>query len=107
VLPGFRVADPGTSARVTPRHLLTHTSGIDGDFFYDTGRGDDCLAHDELGSGLKDYDVELVPLPDGRFAGRWPYQSQWTPLRFLRLAGGDVLHVSGRATPKVTTAGPR
>ena len=26
------------------RHLLTHTSGIDGDFFHDTGRGDGCLA---------------------------------------------------------------
>ena len=29
--------------RVTMRHLLTHTSGIDGDVFTDTGRGDDCL----------------------------------------------------------------
>ncbi|GAA4087405.1 hypothetical protein GCM10022248_66440 [Nonomuraea soli] len=29
---------------VTIKHLLTHTSGIDGDFFHDTGRGDDCLA---------------------------------------------------------------
>ena len=28
---------------VTVRHLLTHTSGIDGDVFTDTGRGDDCL----------------------------------------------------------------
>ena len=28
---------------VTIRHLLTHTSGIDGDVFTDTGRGDDCL----------------------------------------------------------------
>jgi CubicO group peptidase (beta-lactamase class C family) len=29
---------------VTLRHLLCHTSGINGDFFHDTGRGDDCLA---------------------------------------------------------------
>jgi CubicO group peptidase (beta-lactamase class C family) len=29
---------------VTVEHLLTHTSGLDGDFFHDTGRGDDCLA---------------------------------------------------------------
>ncbi|TDD16375.1 class A beta-lactamase-related serine hydrolase [Kribbella turkmenica] len=29
--------------RVTVRHLLTHTSGIDGDVFTDTGRGDDCV----------------------------------------------------------------
>src|SRR5690606_3332968 len=25
-------------------HLLCHTSGLDGDFFHDTGRGDDCLS---------------------------------------------------------------
>jgi CubicO group peptidase (beta-lactamase class C family) len=29
--------------RITVRHLLTHTSGIDGDLFTDTGRGDDCV----------------------------------------------------------------
>ncbi|GAA3950604.1 serine hydrolase [Actinoplanes auranticolor] len=43
LLPGFRLADPAVAARVTVRHLLTHTSGIDGDVFTDTGRGDDCL----------------------------------------------------------------
>lgn len=42
-LPTFRVADEDITARVTTRHLLTHTSGIAGDFFPDTGRGDDCL----------------------------------------------------------------
>ncbi len=31
------------ASRITVRHLLTHTSGIDGDVFTDTGRGDDCL----------------------------------------------------------------
>ena len=44
ILPGFRVADSEVSRRVTLRHLLCHTSGINGDFFHDTGRGDDCLA---------------------------------------------------------------
>jgi CubicO group peptidase (beta-lactamase class C family) len=29
--------------RITVRQLLTHTSGIDGDVFTDTGRGDDCV----------------------------------------------------------------
>lgn len=29
---------------ITARHLLTHASGIDGDLFLDTGRGDDCVA---------------------------------------------------------------
>ncbi|MEU9099923.1 serine hydrolase domain-containing protein [Streptomyces sp. NPDC048361] len=43
ILPGFAVGDPDASARITLRHLLTHTSGIDGDLFLDTGRGDDCL----------------------------------------------------------------
>jgi CubicO group peptidase (beta-lactamase class C family) len=42
-LPGFRVADEAVSREVTIRHLLTHTSGIDGDHFADTGRGDDYL----------------------------------------------------------------
>jgi CubicO group peptidase (beta-lactamase class C family) len=43
VLPEFRLADGEVTTRVTMRHLLTHTSGIDGDVFTDTGRGDDCL----------------------------------------------------------------
>jgi CubicO group peptidase (beta-lactamase class C family) len=42
-LPGFAVADPEVSNAVTLRHLLSHTSGIDGDHFEDFGRGDDCL----------------------------------------------------------------
>nr|WP_246400476.1 serine hydrolase [Jiangella mangrovi] len=42
-LPELTLADADATARVTMRHLLTHTSGIDGDFFLDTGRGDDCL----------------------------------------------------------------
>lgn len=42
-LPDFRVADPDVTAGVTMRHLLSHTSGIDGDHFDDFGRGDDCL----------------------------------------------------------------
>lgn len=42
-LPDFAVGDAGVSAGVTPRHLLNHSSGIDGDFFVDAGRGDDVL----------------------------------------------------------------
>lgn len=42
-LPTFQVADPEVSKAVTLRHLLSHTSGIDGDHFLDTGRGDDAL----------------------------------------------------------------
>jgi dipeptidyl aminopeptidase/acylaminoacyl peptidase/CubicO group peptidase (beta-lactamase class C family) len=43
VLPELRLSDVDVTARVTMRHLLTHTSGIDGDVFTDTGRGDDCV----------------------------------------------------------------
>ncbi|MEU0403285.1 serine hydrolase domain-containing protein [Streptomyces sp. NPDC006197] len=43
ILPEFRVGDPRATEAITLRHLLTHTSGIDGDLFLDTGRGDDCL----------------------------------------------------------------
>ncbi|MCO1655651.1 serine hydrolase [Pseudonocardia humida] len=43
VLPELRLADPDATKAVTTRRLLTHTSGIDGDLFTDTGRGDDCL----------------------------------------------------------------
>ncbi len=42
-LPKFRVEDPDVTTSVTTRHLLAHTSGIDGDLFLDTGRGDDCI----------------------------------------------------------------
>jgi CubicO group peptidase (beta-lactamase class C family) len=42
-LPEFTVADAEVTKTVTTRHLLSHTSGIDGDLFVDTGRGDDCL----------------------------------------------------------------
>jgi dipeptidyl aminopeptidase/acylaminoacyl peptidase len=43
VLPELRLADPDVTKQLTMRHLLTHTSGIDGDVFIDTGRGDDCV----------------------------------------------------------------
>jgi CubicO group peptidase (beta-lactamase class C family) len=43
-LPDFRVEDEQAAEIVTPRNLLSHTSGFDGDHFTDTGRGDDALA---------------------------------------------------------------
>jgi len=41
-LPDLRFGDG--AAPITVRHLLTHTSGVDGDFFDDFGRGDDAVA---------------------------------------------------------------
>lgn len=43
-LPNFRVADAAVSRTVTPRQFLSHTSGIEGDLFVDTGCGDDSVA---------------------------------------------------------------
>lgn len=43
LLDGFRVADADVTRRVTARHLLTHTSGIAGDAFFDVGAGDDAV----------------------------------------------------------------
>lgn len=42
-LPDFRLADADAQANVTLRHLFTHTGGWIGDFFLNTGRGDDAL----------------------------------------------------------------
>ncbi len=42
-LPDFRVADALVSKTVTIRQLLSHQSGIDGDLFVDSGRGDDSI----------------------------------------------------------------
>jgi CubicO group peptidase (beta-lactamase class C family) len=42
-LPEFRVARADVGSTVTVRELLSHTSGIDGDFFIDSGLGDDAI----------------------------------------------------------------
>jgi CubicO group peptidase (beta-lactamase class C family) len=44
VLPELTLATPGATREITVRHLLTHSSGIDGDLFEDGGRGSDCIA---------------------------------------------------------------
>lgn len=43
-LPTLRLADADVAARVTLRHLLTHTGGWWGDDASDTGNGDDAIA---------------------------------------------------------------
>jgi CubicO group peptidase (beta-lactamase class C family) len=42
-IPSFRVADAEVSEKVTILHLLNHTAGWEGDFFLDTGQGDEAL----------------------------------------------------------------
>ena len=43
-VPGLVLADPDATERVTLRHLLSHTGGWFGDYFDDTGWGDDAAA---------------------------------------------------------------
>jgi CubicO group peptidase (beta-lactamase class C family) len=43
-VPELRLSDAHVAEQVTMRHLLTHTGGWTGDFFQDTGWGDDALA---------------------------------------------------------------
>ena len=40
----FTVADPAATIEITPRHLLAHTSGIEGDHLIDTGWNADALS---------------------------------------------------------------
>lgn len=43
LIPELNLLDPELQDGITVRHLLTHTSGLDGDIFTDTGRGDDAV----------------------------------------------------------------
>jgi len=42
-VPSFELAERGAADEITLRHLLTHTSGIQGDYFDGFGRGDDAV----------------------------------------------------------------
>ncbi len=63
-LPGFKVADEAVAATTTVRHLLTHSTGWDGDVFTNTGTNDDALAIyvEKLA------DVEQLAPPDTLFS---------------------------------------
>jgi CubicO group peptidase (beta-lactamase class C family) len=63
-LPGLRLGAADLAGQVTVAHLLTHTSGIDGDIFTDTGRGDDCV---ERYVGLLDRASSAFP-PGGAYS---------------------------------------
>ena len=58
-LPGFALADQAARDQITPRHLVTHTSGIVGDYFADHGPGDDCV--ERYVACLKDFDQVHPP----------------------------------------------
>lgn len=52
ILPDFQLGDKEASRQITLAHLLSHTSGMDGDLFIDAGRGDDRFAR--FVTGMKD-----------------------------------------------------
>lgn len=64
-LPDFALADRTAASQITVRHLLTHTSGIQGDHFQSFGRGDDAI--EKYVASLAD--IDLVHRP-GQF---WSY----------------------------------
>jgi len=80
-LPAFRLADRAAASAVTLRHLFTHSAGWLGDYFEDTGRGDDALAK---------VVAKLVELPQLTAVGKeWHY-------------GNSGFYVAGRVIEVVT-----
>ncbi|MCS7255036.1 MAG: serine hydrolase domain-containing protein, partial [Thermomicrobium sp.] len=83
-LPDLELADPAAREAITLRHLLTHTSGLEGDRFDDYGYGDDALAR--YVAGLRQ--ARQIH-PPGRF---WSYCNSG-----FSLAGRVIEVVTGQA----------
>ncbi len=83
-LPELRLADEGTVARLTLRHLLTHTAGWQSDYFYNAGSDADALAR---------YVARMSELPQLTPVGTvWAYNSPG-----LSLAGRVIEVVTGQS----------
>lgn len=80
-LPDFKLRDESVAARVTLRHLLTHHGGWLGDYFDDTGDGDDAVAK---------YVARMIELP------------QLTPLDTIYHYNNAGFAVAGRVSEVVT-----
>ncbi len=80
-LPELRLRDEEVAARVTLRHLLSHTGGWRGDYFDDTGAGDDALA---------------------RIVARLDELPQWTPLGQHFSYNNAGFYLAGRIIEVVT-----
>ena len=85
-LKDWELADPKARDAITVRHLMTHTSGIEGDYFDDFGRGDD---------GVERFVASLgsigVVYPPGEL---WSYcNTGWTMLgRIVEVLRGEPYH---------------
>lgn len=83
-LPELRLADESVAERVTLRHCFTHTGGWLGDYFDDTGDGDDALAR---------YVANMADLPQLTPLGEiWSYNNAG-----FGLAGRVIEAVTGQA----------
>ena len=82
--PELRLADEAVAERVTLRHLLTHLGGWAGDFFDDSGPGDDALARTVA---RLDRLPQLTPLGEV-----WAYNNAgfYIAGRAIEAAGGDT-----------------
>ena len=66
-LPKLKLRDQSAERTVTMRHLLTHQGGWPGDYFRDTGNGDDALSR---------YVIEMATLPQEVPVGTlWAYNN--------------------------------
>lgn len=80
-VPELRLKDDSVAERVTVLHLLNHTAGWTGDFFDDTGDGDDALA---------------------RYVERMAELEQVSPLGTIGSYNNASLCLAGRVIEKVT-----
>src|SRR5256714_5896130 len=80
-LPDLRLRDPDVAARVTVLHLLNHTAGWTGDYFEDTGEGDDALA---------------------RYVAGMAELEQVTPLGATASYNNAAFNLAGRVVERVT-----
>jgi CubicO group peptidase (beta-lactamase class C family) len=82
-LPEFRMLDADVTARLTMRHLMTHTGGWEGDYFLDTGDGDDALGR---------YVAAMAELPQLTPLGtQWSYNNS-----AFMLAGHVIAKITGK-----------